>query len=130
MGFLDSLKSWLSSEAAEASDLGQQTKGRLETELDRREAELAASPIERMEQLQAQIEGGDDAFDSLRDKIEGRELKAEAVSELAEMETDHLGHDAQAADIDVVEAQADETQVDDANVDDTNGDEHGAEDRP
>jgi len=88
MGFLDSLKTWFRSESAEAKDLLGDTKGRLETDLSRREADLAASPAERFEQLQEQI-AEDNSLDALRDKVEGREAKAEAVEELmVEAETD------------------------------------------
>lgn len=84
MGFLDSFKSWLRTEAAEAQDLGQQTKGRMEADLDRREAELNLTPEQRLDRLQDQIEDGD-AFDSLRDKIEGREALADASAEVADL---------------------------------------------
>ncbi len=81
MGFLDSLKTWFRSESADAKDLLGDTKSRLETDLDRREADLAASPAERLERLQEQI-AEDDSFEALRDKVEGRGAKAEAVEEL------------------------------------------------
>ncbi|MEL6982652.1 MAG: hypothetical protein AAFO29_09545 [Actinomycetota bacterium] len=83
MGFLDSLKTWLRTESADAKDLLGDTKSRMESDLDRREGELAASPAERLEQMQAQI-ADDDSFGSLRDKIEGRAAKADAVEELAD----------------------------------------------
>ncbi len=84
MGFLDSLKAWFRTESEEARDLLDSTKSRMEADLDRREAEAAATPSERMEQLQEQIADGDDAFDAIRDKIEGRGLRAEAAEEVAE----------------------------------------------
>lgn len=86
MGFLDSLRSWFASESAEAKKLGQSTQQRLETELDRREAELAASPSERIEMLQDEIADSDTTFDALRDKIEGRSERADATAEVAEVD--------------------------------------------
>lgn len=83
MGILDSLKAWFRTEAAEAKDLLGDTKSRLEADLDRREAEAAASPSERLEQLQEQIAAGDDGLDAIRDKIEGRGLRAEAAEDVA-----------------------------------------------
>lgn len=85
MGFLDSFKSWLRTEAAEAQDLGRETKGRMEADLDRREAELNLTPSERLDQLQDQIADGDSTLDALRDKIEGREALAEASAEVADL---------------------------------------------
>lgn len=87
MGFLDSIKSWFTTEAAEAKDLGRTTKARMEADLDRREAELKASPAERMEQLQEQIADGDATFSALQDKIDGREALADATADIADMAT-------------------------------------------
>lgn len=84
MGFLDSVKSWFKEEAAEAADLGQETKSRLERDLDRREADLNLTPEERLEQLQDQIADGDDSFAAIQDKIEGRGALADATSEVSE----------------------------------------------
>ena len=84
MGFLDSLKAWLKTEAAEAQDLGHATKGRLEADLDRREAELNLTPEQRLDALQDKIDGGDSVFEHLQDKIDGREAHAEATSDLAD----------------------------------------------
>lgn len=101
MGFLDSLKTWLRTESADAKDLLGDTKGRLESDLDRRESELAASPAERLEQMQAQI-ADDDSFGSLQDKIEGRAAKADAVEELADIPDGDGDADEAIEDADVV----------------------------
>ncbi|MGH1491960.1 MAG: hypothetical protein ACRBK7_21655 [Acidimicrobiales bacterium] len=85
MGFLDSFKSWLRTETAEAQDLGRQTKGRMEAELDRREGELNLTPEQRLDQLQDKIADGDSTLDSLREKIEGREALADATGEVADL---------------------------------------------
>lgn len=83
MGFLDSFKSWFKTEAAEAGELGRQTKGRLEAELDRRESELNATPAQRLEQLQEQIADGGSDFDELQAKIDGRGALADAAADVA-----------------------------------------------
>lgn len=88
MGFLDSLKSWFKAEAAEAKDLGRVTKGRLEADLDRREAELNLTPEQRLEQLQGKIADGDSVFNELQDKIDGRGALADATADLAESAND------------------------------------------
>ncbi len=88
MGFLDSLKSWLRSEGAEARQLGRETKGRLQAELDRREADLTATPEQRLERLQEQIAEGGSGFDDLQSKIDGRAAHAEATADLADRDPD------------------------------------------
>ena len=75
MGFLDSIKSMLSA--------GTET---LEEEVSRREAELNATPEQRMEMLQDEIEGNDDAFDQIQSKIDNKGAKALATAELDEQE--------------------------------------------
>ncbi len=84
MGFLDSLKAWLKTEASEAQDLGRKTKSRMEADLDRREADLNLSPEQRLEQLQGKISDGDSVFESLQDKIDGREALADATADLTD----------------------------------------------
>lgn len=103
MGLLDSLKAWFRTETADAKDLLDDTRGRLESDLDRREAAAAATPAERMEQLQNEIAAGDDTIDALRDKIEGRGLRAEAVEELATADTDAVDADENIVDAELVE---------------------------
>ena len=84
MGFLDSVKAWMKTEAAEAQDLGHETKSKLEADTDRREADLNLTPQQRMEQLQDQIAEGDSTFEHLQDKIDGREALAGAKADMAE----------------------------------------------
>lgn len=86
MGFLDSLKAWFRTEAAEAQDVGRGVKARMEADLDRREAELSASPQERFEQLQESMAANDGALDDLRAKIEGRGAMADASAEVADID--------------------------------------------
>lgn len=88
MGFLDRFRSWLATESAEARDLGRDTKHRLEADLEQREAELAASPSEKLDMLQQEIADSDSSFDQLRDRIEGRSAHASAVEELTDENPD------------------------------------------
>lgn len=126
MGFLDSLKTWFRSESADAKDLLGHTRTRMESDLDRREAELAASPAQRLEQLQEQI-AEDDSFDSLRDKIEGRGAKAEAVEELAgDPDRDGPHPDGAIEDVEIVDEVVDQV-IEEAAAAEQHGD---AADRP
>ncbi len=88
MGFLDSLKSWLRSEAGELADV----KAKLESDLDRdlgeREAKLNESPEEAMERLQREIEANQGSFDAIEDRLAHGQAKADAHAEFAEIEED------------------------------------------
>jgi hypothetical protein len=81
VGFLDTVRSWFTSEAAEARASVDNARSRLEAEMDRRERDLEASPLERMEQIQAEI--GDDPMASIRERIDGTQAHAEAVEDLS-----------------------------------------------
>ena len=86
MGFLDSVKAWFKTEAAQARDIGQKTQSRMSADLDRREAELNATPQQRLEQLQDKMAGNDSSFDDIQSKIEGREILADATNEVADID--------------------------------------------
>lgn len=75
MGFLDSIKAMFS----------EGTKS-LDEDLSRREAELSATPEERMEMLQDEIEDNDSAFEDLQSKIDRKGAVALAETELDEQE--------------------------------------------
>lgn len=81
VGFFDSLKAWFSREVAEVKQTAETMKTRLESELDRRERELEATPQERMEMIGEEI--SDDPFADVRAKIEQRQAHAGAVGDLA-----------------------------------------------
>ena len=81
MGFFDSLKNWFSSEVAEVKESASSAQSRLESEMDRREADLNASPEDKLDQIQSEI--SDDPFDAVRDKIDGQQAHAEAIEDLA-----------------------------------------------
>jgi chromosome segregation ATPase len=88
MGFLDSLKSWLRSEAADLTD----AKGELETRLDRdlseRERRLNETPAEAMERLQQEIEQNQGSFDAIEDRLAHGQAKANAHADFAEAESE------------------------------------------
>jgi hypothetical protein len=90
MGFLDTLRSWFSREADEARDLGQRTRSRVEADLERREAELSATPGEKLDMIQRRIAEGDAGFDELRDRVEGRIHRADAQAEMTTAEVGDL----------------------------------------
>ncbi len=81
MGFFDSLKNWFSSEVAEVKESASSAQSRLESEMDRREADLDASPQDKLDQIQGEI--ADDPFAAVRDKIDGQQAHADAIEELA-----------------------------------------------
>ncbi|MEM7321924.1 MAG: hypothetical protein AAF531_02465 [Actinomycetota bacterium] len=85
MGFLDSVRSWFRAEAAEARDLGDRTKSRLEADLDRREAELNLTPEERMARIQEEIQD-DTGFAAIQDRIENRVAGADAAADVADVD--------------------------------------------
>lgn len=58
----------------------------LEEEVSRREAELNATPEQRMEMLQDDIDDNDDAFEQIQSKIDQKGAVALAHSELDEQE--------------------------------------------
>ena len=91
MGFFDSLKNWFSSEVAEVKDSASAAQSRLESEMDRREADLRASPQDKLDQIQSEI--SDDPFAAVRDKIEGHQAHAEAVEDLAAPALDEIVSD-------------------------------------
>lgn len=60
----------LKGEKAEFDDLKADTEARWSGALDDAEANLEASPSERMAQLQAEIDANDEAFDAIRDTLD------------------------------------------------------------
>jgi gas vesicle protein len=70
MSLWESLRSWFRSEADSGRELADDLKADWSADLDRKEAELAASPKERIDQLQDQISDNSSAFDEIKTKIE------------------------------------------------------------
>ena len=81
MGFLDSLKRWFNGEAAEVRESMDDAAAALNADLDRREAELKASPEEKMDQLLEEIEQSDQQLDELTSEIQA---ESEAAGEVAD----------------------------------------------
>jgi hypothetical protein len=70
MRFTERVLAWLRRERADASDLVRDTQRRLDDDLTRRERELAATPEERLELLQDQIDENDAELQAIRDRLE------------------------------------------------------------
>ncbi len=82
MSFWDTVRGWFKSEVESAKDLAGDLETDWSADLDRKEAELNATPEQRMEQLQDQIATNDSAFDDIRAKIDSAEIKAEVRADL------------------------------------------------
>ena len=63
MSILDTVKAWLRSEAHDASDLANDVAERLDSEVARREQQLAETPSEALERIQQEIEESPDLGD-------------------------------------------------------------------
>lgn len=85
MGFLDSVKSWFSREAADVKASVDDLEQRFDADLDRKERELAATPEEKIEMLQADT-SSDDLLAEVQAKIDAQQGKALANEELIEIE--------------------------------------------
>ncbi len=70
MSLWENIKSWFRSESAEARDWSAEVGRDLSADLDRREADLRATPAEKMDRLQEQISGNTDAIDEIRGRVE------------------------------------------------------------
>lgn len=69
MELWESVKRWLGREADEAKDLADDLETAWTSDLDRKEAELAAQPEERMRSLQDRIADNSSAFEDLKARI-------------------------------------------------------------
>ncbi len=70
MSLWESIKSWFRSESADARAWSDDVQRDVSANLDRREADLRATPAEKMERLQDQIAGNSDTFDEIRGRVE------------------------------------------------------------
>lgn len=68
----ESIRSFLRREAADIKDGVDSLREKLDAELTRRERELEATPSERIEMLQSEIDKTDDVFDRLDAEIDAR----------------------------------------------------------
>ncbi len=69
MSTWERIKSWFRSESEAARDWSADLQGDLSADLDRKEADLRATPAEKLENLQEQIAGNTDAIDEIKDRI-------------------------------------------------------------
>jgi flagellar motility protein MotE (MotC chaperone) len=69
--FLDRLRAALRRERADVAEAWDDAKARLDGAMDRREAELDATPEARLAQVQRDIDASSDALEEVRRKIEG-----------------------------------------------------------
>ena len=76
MSWFDRLRSLLRREAAEAKDVWRDTGQRLDADLARREADLHATPEEKLARLTEEIDQAPDPFDEVRARIERMQASA------------------------------------------------------
>ena len=93
MGLLDSISRWFKNEATDIKSSVDDLEQRLDTDMSRKERELAASPEERLEMIQDEI-GESDSFSAIQDKIDATQGKALADADLAAVEHDEPVDDA------------------------------------
>lgn len=70
MSWFDRLKALVRRETAEAKDVLRDAEQRLDADLSRREADLHATPEEKLSRLTEEIEAAPDPFDEVRARIE------------------------------------------------------------
>ena len=70
MSFWDTFRRWFRSEAESAKDLAGDLEADWSGALDRKEAELGATPSERIEQLQDRIADNDSTLDEIKARVE------------------------------------------------------------
>ena len=78
MSLWDSIKSWFRSESTEAREWSGDIQRDLSADLDRKEADLRATPAEKMESLQDQIAGNTDVFDEIKGRVEAAGIDVES----------------------------------------------------
>lgn len=85
MGFMDKLSGWLKREGRDVSKTLDETKLRMEADIDRRERDLNASPEDKLAAIQSKIDDSD-PLAAVRAKIDGATAKADAAAEVAEVD--------------------------------------------
>lgn len=81
MSFWENIKNWVRRESTEAREWSADLQRDLSADLDRKEADLRATPAEKLENLQDQISGNTDAFDEIKGKIAAAGIDPEADDE-------------------------------------------------
>ena len=93
MSFWERFKAFLSREAEDVKEGFDDLRDKLDAELTRREQELEATPSERLEMIQEDIESSDSVFDRIEDKIDARLGEGDGVAEVIEV-VDEMDEDA------------------------------------
>jgi len=78
MSVWETVRSWFKSEAKSGRELAADIQADWSADLDRKEAEMAATPEERIAQLQDEISDNASAFDDLKAKIESDDSGVDA----------------------------------------------------
>ena len=107
MGFLDSLKAWLSRETTELKDVTSDLTDRLDRDLTERERRLDESPTDAMERLQREIDANQGAFDGIEDRVAAAGATADAHASFATEEAGDAAAD------DILDLDSEELDVDD-----------------
>ena len=80
----ESLKAFVRRESSDVREGFEDLKDRFDAELTKREAELEATPSERLDMIRDDIERDDSVFDRIEDKIDARLGGSEAEEEVRE----------------------------------------------
>ena len=83
MSFWDSVKAFFEREATDVKEGFGSLKDKLDSELTRREAELEATPSERLDTIREDIESSGSVLDDIEAKIDGRLGQGEGEAEVA-----------------------------------------------
>lgn len=78
MNTWERIKGWFRSESDAAREWSTDLQRDLSAGLDRKEADLRATPAEKLENLQEQISGNTDAFDEIKGRIAEAGIDPEA----------------------------------------------------
>lgn len=81
MSFWQNLKNWFRTESTAAREWSADLQRDLSADLDRKEADLRATPEEKLGNLQERISGNTDAFDEIKGKITAAGIDPEADDE-------------------------------------------------
>ena len=94
MSFWDSVKTFLSREAADVKEGIDGLKDRLDAELTRRQEELDATPSERLDMILEDIDSDGSVFEGIEAKISQRLGEGEGAAEVAELDEKPNGQEA------------------------------------
>lgn len=82
MGWWESLKARLRTEAADLGQAKNEAEARIDADLSRREAQLDETPEQAMERIQREMGDNESSFDSIRDRIDQAATRGTARHEL------------------------------------------------